>query len=66
MNEYPHEIDLNAGPPDLFIKFLKKRFGKNWEIVRDHMAAAFINGGQLKNKNKALIIIGKTRDVIRN
>ena len=45
--------------PVEFLDFLKTRFGKDWEIVLDHLASVFIHNLMLGNKPKMMFLVGK-------
>lgn len=53
------KLQSGLDEPKIFIEFLKERFGKDWEIVRDHIAGALLHPWILRSKPKMLFIVGK-------
>ena len=55
-----YELIDGTREPESFIEFLKVRYGKNWEIVRDHFAGTFLHINELGSRAKALTLVGPT------
>ena len=55
-----YELIDNAREPTQFIEMLQTRYGKNWQIVRDHLAGVFLHPNILGSRPKALMLAGNT------
>lgn len=60
-----YNLTQHTTSPDLFIEFLKCRFGEQWELVCDHLAGCFLHAKILGGKPKMLFVIGN-RDTYKS